>query len=191
MRPGTATLLAFGLSACGSGPPPQPEPGTPLEFAGGSVEMPLGADWRLVERQPDIVVFERRLDAPGHELVAIAQVFPFEFEDLEECRASLHRDVYVETPLHRDPHGSVEIVEDASPPYVRVRYSARESATPDPDANWERLDSEFRWYLRPGDRRGIMLSFAERRPEGSQAAAYEGQKRLYFGSFRPASVAAR
>jgi hypothetical protein len=67
---------------------------------------------------------------------------------------------------------------------VLVRYGADEADRPGPDARWVRLTSEFRWYLRPGDRRAVMLSFAERRPAGAAPVEYGAQAALFFGSLR-------
>lgn len=182
MRSLTISLLLWTCAACGSSAPSRgPAPTGPIALDGLTVTAPPGEGWQLVESKPDAVVFER-LDPSGSVLRAMAGIFPFAFEDLEECRASLHRDSYVETETQRAPKGSVKIVVDAEPPYVLVRYGAEEADRAGPDATWTTLTSEFRWYLRPGDGRGIVLSFSERRPLGSKPTEYGPQAALFFGS---------
>jgi hypothetical protein len=184
MRSLTFSLLLWTCAACGSSAPSRgPAPTGPIALDGLTVTAPPGEGWQLVESKPDAVVFERR-EANGAVLKAMAGIFPFAFEDLEECRASLHRDSYVETETQRAPTGSVKIVVDAEPPYVLVRYGAEEADGLGADATWHTVTTEIRWFLRPTDRRGVMLSFHERRPLGQKPAEYGAQAALFFGSLR-------
>lgn len=183
MRP-IVLLSALLLVGCGTSKPTSSASSGPVPVNGFTVEAPTGEGWRIADQDDDSVVFERRLGDDGHVLTAMAALFPFEFHDLEECRASLHRDSYVETATHRSPRGSVRVVEGAKPPYVLVRYGAEEADGPGPGASWFTLTSEFRWYLRPGDGRGVMLSFSERRPRDSKPAEYGAQATLFFQSLR-------
>ena len=167
-RPLCAPLLAF-LAAAGcttSAPREIPMPDGPVGLPGFTVTAPVGGGWRFVTRTSESVVFERQL-ADGSTLTALATLYPRSFDSLEECRASLQRDEYVTTPTLTDPHGDVTLVTDSTPPHVRVRFGARSADRLGPNAAWSLVDTEFRWFLRPEDRRAVMLGFSVRRPEGA------------------------
>lgn len=178
-----AILLLF-LGGCGTSAGDARPPAGPLEVGGFTVTAPPGDGWRMAERSEDAVVFTRDVGPGGHQLVAMAALFPFEFADLDECRASLERDTLVETPTHRAPRRTLRVVAEAALPYVLVRYGAEERSAPDDGEGWKLLTSEFRWYLRPGDGRGVMQSFTERRPAAAAPIGYAAQAEAFFGSLR-------
>lgn len=177
-------ILAAASTGCRTASPRElPLPDGPVALPGFTVSAPVGDGWRFVSKTADSAVFERRL-ADGTTLTALATLYPRRFESLEECRASLEREEYVTTPTLTDPHGDVTLISDAEPPHVRVRFGARSADRLGPSAAWSLVETEFRWFLRPGDGRAAMLGFSVRRPEGAPLPAYAGQAGLFFRSLR-------
>jgi hypothetical protein len=158
-------------------------PDGPVGLPGFTVTAPVGDGWRFITRTTESAVFERQL-ADGTTLTALATLYPRSFDSLEECRTALQREEYVTSPTLTDPHGDVSLVADATPPHVRVRFGARSADRLGPSAAWSLVDTEFRWFLRPGDSRAVMLGFSVRRPESAPLPAYAGQSGLFFRSLR-------